>query len=1834
MPILDWRQLQNLNEQKQKGITYNVEAPVSEGERMPEEYWDVFDDELNRRKTESRDERLMDDIAAMNAYTDEQSEIARLANSGVTDYGAFRKDTDIPFRDWIENSVDYRANAQSGIGKLANGFAKMVPYAATTFLDNTVGLATGITNVLGDAVNGDGFHPVNSFIDTPFAESMQQIRDWSEKVFPNYRSTEEEADRDQWWKHLNANFWGDTFIKNLGFTIGAGLSGGLYAKGFQAMRGKVMRDAYRAAVAASIEGDTAAEQAFQRVLQGARQDVKSIYGTFNSIHDSYKRMGVMSQIIGGVGGAIGESRMEAMMAAKEMRDAYLQDADNRYELGRRELVNRITSNPELYDGFELTDAGRVAMEAGLEGLSDDYGKSIDQINKEADKVANFTFWLNMPLLTASNMVMFGRMFSGGYDTQARKLVKGTLGKYKGAGSLAGDIMTGLGNAATEGMEELSQKVFSEGTKNVADTNMAAFYNGKYDKNAIKTVSQWLSSMGNSALNVVADPTTWEEFAVGALTGALGMPSRAGWSGGIIGALQEGAQNRSEGKKYAEELNKITSDPKFATFFQGLVRHVGSEDIKNASLKDHDSFTWHGENDKQTLNWVMTFANAGMLNELEDYVDSFANVSLEEVAKLRSTFIDETDSDFQNKTDLQMQDWLKKRAFEAKKGIKQYRDFYDSVDFLTLGTSDKDVIDELVFTRSQLQNFEDRYNSLLDKVITNIKPTIEEISKEKDKDGNSTARAKRAQELLSSESEMRRLFGGYALDIKARSDENSTGEALIPIAVDDIRQEEVLKTLEDWGAFTKDASLKDDVKDIQKLVRSRQTYYAKLYDPSFRKKFNEESVKPEDVAEELEIDARKKKVDGYIEKLNAANNIGEYFDIMNSIDEDDPQTIANLHEQIDKTPKLAMYNQRIKDFAEASDELRDGISDANAEAQGAENIDALETVVEALDELDFDKVVVNSNPSDTAMVALGKELLAAIGSDEKARAMAMSILSDKIDDAAQALDLGPVNVAGGTTNGGETNNGGTEETNDGGSETSPSEFQNLASEINATQESGDSLLQKIVSGDFSGYENLTDDEKADLQALAKSRIDRLEKRAGSIATGKDDKAARRNLGVTKDGQPIEDEAKDKRRHEDFFVMDTNSLRGSVVSFYNNKDAKVGKKKILTTNNKGVNATIRWMARHGVQDFIDSGALAKLDEAYKKKGERLPIYFLGNPVYKDNNLENNPFVTAYPGHEKYMNIAPNIVLAVEMNERNREVLKAFENEKIFSADTLISVVEGEETKQYQVIGTVWNPTPDQINKMDSSEQDAYKNVKDQANKVWDYTFDKSILPQYKEDIDKIGADSFAPEGKWYVARQEVARSGEEKMPFESGERLYTTLNYIMSGRNEFEVSDKTTDKTALRDSLKQYRALGGKYHFALQTNVETIKTEDAPDFPSSIDAPAGSLWIATQEANGAWAWSYVSILTTDEFNFEDNKDTEFVKSFNAQLETIFRPGAQGMTELQKAEDFDRRLKACHTLSDMFYLGEGNSFLIRFYEGLPSLVVGGAACFNREDVIEQLKKGQYNFQIDIHKLDDSKWMNMMLNSGVLRSEMRSFVRMNASFGVNFLIDRDANNTPVKPYPKDQRTPVARTAGSEYANVWGTTGAESNIRIGNANYRIAENGAVYKMSVTGVGERVESGITIAEVTAISELLNTINHESLMTYPGKRYIAELPGEQYTELYERQVGEYVVHLQRRGTNGAIKLLYSTEEWNDLMSVAKPAAGRYAKEEKVSDAPTQQDLEAYDKQMAEEAGGTASKAAVKPKKKIIGSTKDRIRRAAKNLEGQQIQDAEKDELKKQEEIDCP
>ena len=180
---------------------------------------------------------------------------------GQAGYGDSSYDEAVSTMSQLEDLNELRAQEQPWYSKVINGLAKGVVLAGTTFLDGTVGLligaGQGIANLTDDDPN-TGFW--GGLWDNDFSKAMQKTNENFEQWLPNYYTQEEK--NSPWYENIfTANFLGDKFIKNLGFSVGAIYSGGVFSKALKATKlpqimGAVTKSAEMPAMVTSTVGAT------------------------------------------------------------------------------------------------------------------------------------------------------------------------------------------------------------------------------------------------------------------------------------------------------------------------------------------------------------------------------------------------------------------------------------------------------------------------------------------------------------------------------------------------------------------------------------------------------------------------------------------------------------------------------------------------------------------------------------------------------------------------------------------------------------------------------------------------------------------------------------------------------------------------------------------------------------------------------------------------------------------------------------------------------------------------------------------------------------------------------------------------------------------------------------------------------------------------------------------------------------------------------------------------------------------------------------------------------------------------------------------------------------------------------------------------------------------------------------------------------------------------------------------------------------------------------------------------------------------------------------------
>lgn len=671
--------LKGLNQQeKPKSIFDLAEEYISSGEKMSPE--------------------LVNSLLSRPAIEDVGLEAL---NAG---YGESRFDEHATYSD-LQDLQDFRAAKQTSLGKWVNGLSKGVVLAGTTFLDGTLGLLWGTGEMLANLGNKEesGWETFSRLWDNEFSNGMRTINEMSENILPNYR-TAEERDR-AWYQNLGtANFWADTFLKNLGFTVGAFYSG----KGFTS------------------------------VLKGA-----------NLI-----KTGLGAATAGSVYSAVNEARIEANHNSNDF-----------YKLETKKLED---SYAQAYQDIQSSYYDSATKEEMIGALNQQYQGLQDNLNVRKSKMGLITFLGNAAFLSVNDFYTMGRLYAKGFDSakNANKAIKGAkktstkaeadklwaadqgLGKrVKGsAGKRSFDEITklealGIGGkkALLEGNEELFQKfVSSTAGEWMLPDSPDSYYKALLDEESQVETQDFLTSITNGFKDSYGNIDSYEEFAVGFLTGLLGTPTfgrvqnadastylgrgkAVGLSGGIFGELSMANKANQDMKEAIDYINqyetKLTENQNYFAQSQSFTKAMDGW-----SAQDNKWEFKNAENN-DTFAAISRYASLGKLDWMRDLVNQdFENISdetLMSIARETSTDvagwknIDGSYTPDGEKGAKAMRESLIKKRDEILSDIDKYEDSLIFAKREANQSLTNDEANELAWYRWKIQKFAERFDSLKD-----------------------------------------------------------------------------------------------------------------------------------------------------------------------------------------------------------------------------------------------------------------------------------------------------------------------------------------------------------------------------------------------------------------------------------------------------------------------------------------------------------------------------------------------------------------------------------------------------------------------------------------------------------------------------------------------------------------------------------------------------------------------------------------------------------------------------------------------------------------------------------------------------------------------------------------------------------------------------------------------------------------------------------------------------------------------------------------------------------------------------------------------------------------
>lgn len=520
----------------------------------------------------------------------------------ATGFGESIYDPGVANQAQIENLQDYRAEAQPWYAKIGAGLAKGAVLAGTTFLNGTIGLVAGIGTV---ATEGRW----SGLWDNDFSRAMDSVNKWSEEAMPNYYTY---AELEQpWYENIfTANFLGDKLIKNIGFTIGAYYSGGLYSKGL----GAIMK----------------------------------------AVGAGSKATSMVTSSVGSVISAVNEGSIEALHAANEFEEKYKTALDEEFRQRIEAIQAEYNANAGKQwirtggDNPGIIDPAYVKYEEAIERERNNYNQALAKLEEDKAKVGNATLLMNIPILTASNFYKFGKLYSRGFNTARRTAdIVGDVGKYEARGlskaARAGKI---LGGSLSEGTEEVAQQVATDVSQHYYATDVNNFYRSLQDPDAAQETLSWTKSFGETLGRTLGEGSTWEQFFIGGLTGLMGMPRFRGIRNedgklqspvvleeNMFSKWKELKQEADRNQAIATHMNERINSPEFKNYYQGLIRHNKYQnDMNDAALRD-DEFDYKNAEHAQLISDISMFSNAGRLDDLMTLINSAYDTSDENLQSI-------------------------------------------------------------------------------------------------------------------------------------------------------------------------------------------------------------------------------------------------------------------------------------------------------------------------------------------------------------------------------------------------------------------------------------------------------------------------------------------------------------------------------------------------------------------------------------------------------------------------------------------------------------------------------------------------------------------------------------------------------------------------------------------------------------------------------------------------------------------------------------------------------------------------------------------------------------------------------------------------------------------------------------------------------------------------------------------------------------------------------------------------------------------------------------------------------------------------------------------------
>lgn len=683
-------------------------------------------------------------------------------------------DKDVYTKGEFEDASSIRGENQPAIVQAINGTAKGSILAGTTAMSGILGIPYGIFS----AVNNKDF---SKLWDNDITRTAQLINDASEEWLPNYYTKDQLES--SWYSPTNilsANFLFDKVIKNIGFTVGAAYSGGIYTKGINAIAKGI------GALKAMARTGKTFEEAAKLGARAMQMNAKTRF---------------MKSAVGSAFSAVAEGSVEALNNSKDYVDIYRQKVDAHTAEGMNNAYREFAIAGGQFDGEGnpiLDNTSRsVILQNELTRLQNAKKQAYEEIENTRASMGNADLIANLPILTLGNWLTFGKMYAGGYKAarntsrvttratkearaaaeaegkEAVKRLNKVVEKAKktgyqgltqeekalveeGTDHLLGDktyaALMAVREPLKEGNEEMAQATAAKSSQNYYGSRVDAIYDAAMDNSSRNQVLNWWQASIQGFKDIYGDFNNYEEGFIGALTGLMGSPTfgkknnstsetylgRSKWigmSGGVVPQWRNAIKGREQEAEIVSHVNSILKNGNLERDMKHLIAQTFFDEKQRVAAIKNDKLEYKDSELASIFENIMYLKEAGKIDLLHKAIENMDGFTEEDAKAILEMTKKDIDIDGQNVTSLKKRkedlisesEKLTKQNEEAQKSLN---DFISSL-IENSNTFTFDAKGNITYGEENDRKIKEAQESInrTKETIDNIEKTIENIDVE-------------------------------------------------------------------------------------------------------------------------------------------------------------------------------------------------------------------------------------------------------------------------------------------------------------------------------------------------------------------------------------------------------------------------------------------------------------------------------------------------------------------------------------------------------------------------------------------------------------------------------------------------------------------------------------------------------------------------------------------------------------------------------------------------------------------------------------------------------------------------------------------------------------------------------------------------------------------------------------------------------------------------------------------------------------------------------------------------------------------------------------------------